>query len=249
MAQEYTSYISKDGNLLFTSGIDVKAMNEELSTTTTTKKMSCDELEKADKPTLTAFVVANCPFGLQMQRLYNKALTELPELSSNLDIKYIGNVENGKITAMHGDEEAQENLRQICIRDEQPEKYYPYVSCYMKAEGQSSSCLTSVGVDQVSLGGCTADANRGLKYAKADFDTANKFGVTGSPTLILNNKETVSEFDFGGRVADAIKQIICCGATTKSAYCEKTLSKDEVASSFSETEMSTTAGDSASCGN
>lgn len=249
MAQEYTSYISKDGKILFTSGIDLEAMKKQTEgqATDTTKKLSCDELDKAETPTLTAFVVADCPFGLQMQRLYNKAITELPELGSSLEVKYIGEVVDGKITAMHGDEEAQENLRQICIREEQPNLYWPYVNCYMKAEGQSQTCLNQAGVNQISLNSCMTDANKGLKYAQADFDLANQFGVTGSPTLILNEKQTVSEFDFGGRVADAVKQIICCGSETKPAYCDKSLSTDEVAAAFSETVESENGGASASC--
>ncbi len=244
-AQEYTSYISKDGKILFTSGIEVEQM--AASTTTTTKKVSCNDLTKADKPNLMAFVVAGCPFGIQMQRLYNKTITELPEIANNLSVKYIGSIEEGKITSMHGDEEAQENLKQICIREEQKDKFWPYVSCYMKAEGQSQNCLLSSGVDQTKLNACTTDKERGLKYAQADFDLANKFNVTGSPTLILNDKDTVSEFDFGGRVADAIKQLVCCGSKTKPAYCEKELSKDEIATSFSETETVLGESTSASC--
>ncbi len=244
-AQEYTSFISKDGKILFTSGIELEQL--KATTTTTTKKVSCEELTKAEKADLMAFVVSNCPFGLQMQRLYNKAISELPEVANNLSVKYMGSIEDGKITSMHGDEEAQENLRQICIREEQKDKFWAYLSCYMKAEGQSQTCLNSTGIDQAKLTACTTDSNKGLKYAKADFDLASKFNVTGSPTLVLNNKETVSEFDFGGRVADAIKQIVCCGSKEKPAFCEKELSKDEVASSFSETDTAAVQGASASC--
>ncbi len=244
-AQEYTSFISKDGKILFTSGIELEEL--KASTTTTTKKASCEELTKTDKPDLMAFVVSNCPFGLQMQRLYNKTISELPEIANNLSVKYMGSIEDGKITSMHGDEEAQENLRQICIREEQKDKFWPYLSCYMKAEGLSQTCLNQVGVNQATLNTCMTDSNKGLKYAKADFDLAAKFNVTGSPTLVLNNKETVSEFDFGGRVADAIKQIVCCGSKTKAEFCNKELSKDEMASSFSETETVSVEGASASC--
>jgi hypothetical protein len=248
-AQKYTSYISKDGKLLFTSGIDIGKLTAPSTTTTTAKKTTCNDLNKADKPNLTAFVVSACPFGLQMQRVLNKAIGEASDIANNLTVKYLGSVENGKITSMHGDEEAQENLRQICIREEQPALYWPYVSCYMKAEGSSQNCLSSTGVDQTSLSGCTSDEQRGLKYAKADFDAANKFGASGSPTLVLNNKQTVSEFDFGGRVPDAVKQIICCGSNNKPAFCSKTLSKDEVATSFSETETSASGSNAAaSCG-
>jgi hypothetical protein len=209
-AQEYVSYITKDGKLLFTSGVDIEKLTKPQSTPTPAKKASCDELPKETSAKLTAFVVADCPFGLQMQRLVNKAITEAPQLANSIEIRYIGSVENGKITSMHGDAEAQENLRQICLREEQEAKYWPYVNCYMKKEGQSNSCLASTGVDQGSLSACMSDSTRGLKYAQVDFDLANKFEISGSPTLLLNEKQKVSEFDFGGRVVDSMKQLVCC---------------------------------------
>jgi len=40
---------------------------------------------------------------------------------------------NNTIKSMHGAAEAQENLRQICIREEQSGKYWDYVRCYIEA--------------------------------------------------------------------------------------------------------------------
>jgi hypothetical protein len=251
-SQPYTSYITKDGKLLFASGFDVapKPTKKVTATPTPVKKMTCNDLNKAEKPTLTAFVVANCPYGLQMQRVFSKAIGEASGIANYLNVKYIGAISNGKITSMHGDEEAQENLKQICIREEQPALYWSYVSCYMKAEGQSQSCLDSTGVDQISLGGCTQDAQRGLKYAQADFDQANQLGVSGSPTLVLNDKQAVSEFDFGKRTPEVIKQITCCGSKTKPAFCSQAISNVEVAASYSEDGAANqSSNSSASCGN
>ncbi|OGK62247.1 hypothetical protein A2334_02540 [Candidatus Roizmanbacteria bacterium RIFOXYB2_FULL_38_10] len=233
--QKYTSYISRDGKILFTSGIKVDELSKSQQPAKETKKLTCDDVPKTDKASLTAYVVADCPFGLQMQRVFKKALNEAPDLSSYLNIKYIGSVENGKITSMHGDKEAQENLKQICIREEQKEKYWPYVSCYMM-EGKTDECLITTGVDTSELTACTGDANRGLKYAQADFTLANKYGVSGSPTLISNEKQTVSEFDFGGRTPDAIKQLVCCGSKEKPGFCASELSKADIAVSLSKTD-------------
>lgn len=233
--QRYPSYITKDGKILFTSGTvlaDVKA--NTTAGQQETPKMTCKDLKKADTTKVTAFVVSNCPFGLQMQRVIAKAIEEQPMLAKNIDVKYIGSVENGKITSMHGDEEAQENLRQICIREEQPTLYWPYVSCYMKA-GKTDECVASSGVDNTKLTACTADASRGLAYAQKDFDIVEKYKITGSPTMLGNDGQIVSEFDFGGRTADAMKQLVCCSSKTQGEYCKTDLSKDSVASSFSET--------------
>lgn len=233
--QKYTSYITKDGKILFTSGIKLTDLDKTTTdnSTTQTKKLTCDELNKAETAKLTAFVVADCPYGLQMQRVFKKTLEELPQLQDYLEVKYIGSVADGKITSMHGDKEAQENLRQICIREEQKANYWDYLACYMK-KGESENCLASTGVDTVGLTTCIEDSSRGLKYARADFDLANKFKVGGSPTLLLNNSQIVSEFDFGGRVANAIKEVVCCGSKTKSDFCTTEISKENLASSFAE---------------
>lgn len=249
----YDSYISNDGKLLFAQAIEIKAGDEKAAagtdTTDTTKETAktCEDLKKTDKAELEAFVVSQCPFGLQMQRVLADVVKNAPALASNIKVRYMGEVANGKITSMHGDKEAQENLKQICIREEQASKYWAYVSCYMKA-GETDSCLTSTGIDKAKLTKCTTDANKGLAYAKVDFDLNTKYSVTGSPTLILNG-ESVSEFDFGGRTSDALKSVICCGSKTQDASCSKTLSKESAASSFSETYSSGTGSTgAANCG-
>lgn len=249
-AQKYTSYITKDGEILFTSGIKLDSLSTTQSPTQApTKKLTCADLPKSEKASLTAFVVSDCPFGVQMQRVFKKGIEEVPALSSYLNVKYIGSIEKNKITSMHGDKEAQENLRQICIREEQEDKYWPYVSCYMQ-EGKTDDCLVTSGVNSTQLKACADDVSRGIKYAKADFDLANKFNVGSSPTLLLNEKQTVSEFDFGGRVPNAIKDIICCASKEKPQFCSKDISKEEVAASFSTTDKPSSTGNSgAGCGN
>jgi len=250
-AQKYTSYITKDGQILFTSGIKLASLSTAQSPSQApAKKITCADLPKAEKPNLIAFVVSQCPYGVQMQRVFKKTIEEISEILPYLNVKYIGTVDNNKITSMHGDEEAQENLRQICIREEQKAKYWPYISCYIQ-EGKGDQCLTTAGVNFSQLKSCTEESNRGLKYAKADFDLASKFNVGGSPTLLLNGEQTVSEFDFGGRVANAIKEILCCGSQQKPVFCAKEISKGEVAASFSKIdEASSTGGNSAAgCGN
>lgn len=244
--QKFTSYMSKDGKLFFTGGIkvadldkksDVKGPEEQ------PKPLTCQDIKKSDTPNMTAFLVADCPYGLQMQRLIKVAASEDQELGTFMSVKYIGSVENGKIISMHGDKEAQENLRQICIREEQKNLYWPYVSCYMK-EGKSSECLSQNSVNQTVLQTCMSDPQKGLAYAQKDFDAANALKVSASPTLVVNDM-VVSEFDFGGRNVDALKQLVCCGSNSKLGFCDKTLTKDQVATSFSLSDIGQTGGTAA----
>ncbi len=196
-------------------------------------EQSCETLTKKDKPELEAFVVSYCPYGLQMQRILVPVQGLLKD-TVDIKVKYIGEIANGKITSMHGDQEAQENLKQICLREEQSDKFWVYLDCFMKAQGKSDACSDEAKVDKDKLKTCMTDSNKGLKYAQADFDASNKYGVTGSPTLILNG-EKVSEFNFGGRTADAVKTMICCGMKSKAKECDTKLSTEQANTAFAAT--------------
>jgi len=206
---------------------------------------ACEKLKKVDKPTLQAFVVSYCPFGIQMQRV----LTPVVELLGdklNIEVRYIGSVQDGKITAMHGEKEATENLRQICIREEQKEKYWDYISCFIK-KGETETCLDSSDVDKDMLEECMNDSERGIEYAKKDFELQNKYGVSGSPTLILDG-ERVNEFEFGGRSAEAVKSMLCCAFKEKPEECSQKLNSDQAARGFSESYSSGSSSSSGSGG-
>jgi len=241
--QKFISYITKDGKILFISGIKTdELLKNQTTTSQTTKKLTCNDLKKSSQPKLTAYVMANCPYGLQMQRVFKNIINTNAYAKDNLRVEYIfnqnSNFETGELDALHGKEEAQENLRQICIREEQTTLYWPYVSCYMQKENNSENCLNQVGVNTISLDQCLTDKNRGLKYAKKDFENTKKLGIAGSPTLVLNDTQIVSEFDFGGRNPNTIKEILCCSSDKKLAYCNEEFSKDDVAVSFSATDKS-----------
>jgi len=245
--KKFTSYITKNGKIFFTAGIKVSELTQ--TTSNASAKVTCDTMKKSDAPVVVAYVVSQCPYGLQMQRVMNKMVGEQQDLEKNIAVKYIGSVVDGKVTSMHGEKEAEENLRQICIREEQKNLYWSYVSCYMK-EGKTDGCLASTGVNLSKLQSCQSDANKGIAYAKKDFDEAQKLGIGSSPTLVVNGDQVVSEFDFGGRTPDALKSIVCCSSNTKPGFCSKELSKDAVPASFSVTDTGTgTANAQANCGN
>ena len=203
-----------------------------------TPEQVCVNMTKSDRPLLQAFVVSRCPFGLQMQRIMADIIRESGETEEYLKVMYIGSVdtENNTIRAMHGEVEAQENLRQICIREEQSGKYWDYVSCYMK-EGKTAQCLESAAIDVQELDACTNDSSRGLVYAQKDFDVADKFRVTGSPTMIMNDN-IVKESDFAtnttnSRSPEAVKELLCCGFNEEPSFCTQELNESRAPTMFS----------------
>lgn len=262
--QAYNSYVTKDGRFLFpNTPIDMKPAKTATSasassSTTQTAAKDASSVTKAAKPMLEAFVVSSCPFGLQMQRAIADAVKNIPSLASSVVIRYIGSISNGVISSMHGPEEAAENLRQICIREEQPTKYYNYISCYMQKTtataasgmplGDSPSCQASTGIDTAKLASCVSDPSRGLAYAQKDFDLGIKYNVSGSPTLILNGAP-IDETGFGGRSSDGVKSMVCAGSNSPASFCSTKLNTTEAATSFSATyaDASGSASSAANC--
>lgn len=252
---EYDSYATKDGKLLFP-----QAFTMDTSSTATASQQpsqdnqpSADQVKKAKEsitksgnPVLEAYVVSRCPFGLQMQRAMADVVKNIPSLAQNMKVRYIGAASGNTITSMHGDAEAKENLRQICIREEQPNKYWDYVSCQMKA-GDTTGCEASTGVDSSKLNACISTPSKGVAYAKKDFDLDTKYNVQGSPTLIVGGAQ-VSEFDFGGRSSDAIKSVICSAFSSEPGSCSTKLNTAEAATSFSVAYASSNAGSSGNSG-
>lgn len=241
---EFDSYVTTDGKLLFPQAIEmIKA--EETENKNTVSAASCDELTKLDSPMLEAYVVSACPYGLQMQRAMADAVQRVPELANYIKVRYIGSISGDTITSMHGEEEAAENLRQICIRQEQSDKYWNYIGCFIKA-GDASGCEKSAGVDSGKLSSCTSDKNKGVAYAKEDFDLSNKYQISGSPSLMLGDAK-VEETGFGGRSSDAVKSIVCCASNSQPGFCSQTLNTDSAAASYSEDYSSGNSTNSANC--
>jgi hypothetical protein len=236
---EFDSYATRDGKLLFPQVFDMSGAesNSENSDSTATSSQTLEEAEaavnKSDSPMLEAYIVARCPYGLQMQRAIADAVINMPDLAQYVKILYMGSVSGNTITSMHGDEEAKENLRQICIREEQPAKYWNYVSCQMKAAGTENSCATSTGVDVAKLNACVSDTSRGVAYAQKDFDLNTKYNITGSPTLVLNGA-VIDESPFGGRSSNGVKTMVCAGFNSKAGFCSTELNTAGAAVSFSE---------------
>ena len=235
--QQFPTYMTKDGKILFPQGIDMEEVEE------VPEVLTCNDIGKAEMPEMEAFVVSYCPYGLQMQRILVEVITQMSELADNINIRYMGDIVEGEVTSMHGEEEAEENLRQICLREEQEDEFIPYLFCFMKA-GDTETCLEEADVDTDTLDGCMTST--GLDYAKEDFDRQKEYQVTGSPSLFLNQVK-VSEFDFGGRTAEAVKTLLCCGFNQVLEFCQTELTKEDAAASFSETYSTTGETDSGAC--
>jgi hypothetical protein len=192
-------------------------------------------IAKANKPKVELFVMSYCPFGVQMEKAFVPAARLLQD-KADIDIKFVS-------YAMHDLKEVEENTRQYCIQSEQSIKYLDYVECFA-ATGDYVTCLNATKINEASLAGCVERTNNrfGILAKYEDKDSwlsgrfpeypihtslNEKYGVQGSPTLIINGQEARVN-----RTAESVKQAICASFNNPPKECEETLENLAYASGF-----------------
>lgn len=226
--QKISIYATKDGKYLFVSQpFDTSV---EIPTTTTT----AEEIPQKEKASAELFVMSFCPYGVQAEDLM-KPVFDLLGSKADIKIRFIARVSGDTIndvSSLHGENEAAEDLRQLCIMknydaatywkylEEFNKNCYPQYSDDAKLDACWKATADKFGIDKAKIESC-ASGKEGIDLLKADEQIGDGYGVTGSPTLIVNG-ETYS----GSRTSDAYKQAICSGFTTPPAECSQTLSSE-----------------------
>lgn len=183
-------------------------------------------ITKSDKPKIELFVMANCPYGLQMEKALIPAY-DLLKNKADIDIRFVS-------YAMHGKEEVEENTKQYCAQEQDKDKYFSYLDCYASTQN-SASCLKQAGLNEKSLTNCIDKTNKQFgimdKYNDQSTwlsgrypiypihqDLNDKYGVQGSPTLVINGAQVEA-----ARTPNALKDAICASFTNAPAECGQTL--------------------------
>ena len=186
-------YVSKDGKYLMPTIID---MSQNMTipgpecTTNSDCKLGyyCNEnscmqnrsIIKSDKPKVELFVFTKCPYGAQAER---GLLPVVSLLKNKIDFKieYLNYF-------IHGDEEETETYRQLCIREQYPDKFLSYIKCYLQS-GDGKTC-SRFGYSLKKLNSCMNKT--ALDYFSEDSKIDDLYGINGSPTLVINGVETDS---------------------------------------------------------
>ncbi len=215
--KDYTSYMTKDGAKFFQSGIDMEKMAQENKAQNQDAAVQAETVvPKSDKPKVELFVMTHCPYGLQAEKGILPAFKALGD-KIGASIKFVHYF-------MHGDKEEQETYNQICVREEQPAKFNAYLDCFA-IEGDSAKCLDKAGIDKAKLNSCVKSKAKDMY--KADSDLSQKYGVEGSPTLIINGVK--SEV---GRDAASYLAGICAAFNSAPSQCSEKLSSSSPSAGF-----------------
>ena len=214
--KNYTSYMTKDGSKFFQSGIDMATASQSEQAAGAQASQADANVPKSDKPKVELFVMTHCPYGLQAEK---GILPVFAALGDKIDasIKFVSYF-------MHGDQEEQETYNQVCIRQEQAVKFNDYLNCFT-IEGDSAKCATQAGIDKAKLSGCVA--GKAKTYYAADSALNEPYGVSGSPTLVINGVQSEA-----GRDAASYLAGICAAFNNAPAECGQQLSSASPAAGF-----------------
>jgi len=223
---EMSLYATMDGAL---AAPNVYEMDDYISGGTGGNGNTGTTVPKTDQPTVDLFVMSYCPYGLQAQKAMLPVMEILGD-KADINIRFV-------YYAMHGWTEIEENTRQYCIQEEQPDKFIDYLTCFTQT-GEVETCLAQAGVNTAQLNACTdaADIEFSITanyedeeswlsgyYPLYDVDKElnEQYDVGGSPTLVINGVQVSAT-----RSPEAYKEAICDAFTTPPAGCNTELSTD-----------------------
>jgi len=227
--QQIPVYASKDGKVLFLQAISMERFEQTVSREV---QQTPEEIPKREKPDVKLFIMSYCPFGLQALKALLPVMNLLKDKAS-ISLHFVDYI-------MHGEEEVYENLRMYCIQKEQRERLYDYLLCFVQS-GDYQKCLRDANVNVEKLNDCMNKTDKEYNITKLyqdkstwlngrypifpiDKELNERYGVRGSPTMIINDKEVRVS-----RSPEAFKQAICKAFVDPPKECEQTLST-EVAS-------------------
>ncbi len=222
------SYITKNGKTFFPQAINIQEKNnvnkKDTSSQIPTKKTTVET--KKDTPVVELFVMSYCPYGTQMEKAILPALEALGD-KVDFDMQFCDYL-------MHSKKELNENLRQHCVQETQPSKLNAYLRCFLGGE-DVESCIGEAGVNKSAVETCKQKTDKEYNVTKnfndkstykgnyppfnVNKDANEKYGVSGSPTLIING-ETIQS----ARTSNALLAAICSGFNKKPEVCSQNLS-------------------------
>jgi hypothetical protein len=203
-------------------------MDGEVEAVTTPQPAATPDVVKSDKPEVELFIMSHCPYGTQAEK---GMIPAAKALGDKIDFKL-----RFVYYAMHPNAgEVEEQLNQYCIQEEQEDKLLDYLECFL-TEGDGAGCLDAIKIDKTKLEACyeKADAEFEItsnledkslwlngRFPKFNIDKElnEKYGVGGSPTLVINGAKVNS-----GRDSVSMLNAMCAGFNEAPEECDIELS-------------------------
>jgi len=165
------------------------------------------------------FMVSKCPFAAKVLKDLAVPLREL-EKYVDFKVSYLGTVESGKLSSMHGEKEVSGDKLQVCAMADNPmSAWLSFLGCqsenFRSIPKGWEACAKKANIKKSKLNNCFK-SKRSKELLKASFDHSAQSDVTGSPTIFINEEKYR-----GKRSSDVFSREICkLLPKSKPSYCD-----------------------------
>ena len=159
------------------------------------EELLASRVARMGRPTLELFVMSYCPFGVQAEE---KIIPIVKEFGDKIDFKlqFIADEKETvslnditPFTSLHGYPEVAENIRQLLIAQEYPDKYLDYILCRgKKLEKSWEDCAEKLGIDVVKIQRLF-DSSEAEQLFRENIKRAEELGIRASPTILVDNHQ------------------------------------------------------------
>ena len=235
LGQKYESYATLDGEYLFPQKISLNPPKPK-------------EIPKTEKPNVKLFVMSYCPYGNQAEDAIVPVVNILKDkvdfelhyvIYSNYGQKYPKDCldKENKYCSMHGIQELNQGVRELCVQKYQKEKLWDFVkemnanSTSQDSDSKWEAIAKKLGIDTAKVKTCqkneaTALLDQEIALTAKSYQVQDPAShqnnetekISGSPTIIINDM-----YYDGSRSTTAYQDTICKTFVTAPTQCSSTL--------------------------
>ncbi len=167
----------------------------------TGKPVDSDETVRVD-----FFAMSMCKYCVNFEPALAEVIRTLED-NVRFRVFYVAFEEEDGFRSLHGQEEVEEDMRQLCAREYYPGRFFDYLLCmgrhYSDPSGNWEQCAENSGIDPMVLRDCR-NSEEGRYIFSENIKKREYLGISESPVLIINNKRYT-----GKRTPEALKDRIC----------------------------------------
>ena len=156
------------------------------------EELLASRIARMGKPVLELFVMSYCPYGVQAEE---KIIPIVKKFGDQIGFKLqfiarekekFSAQEITPFTSLHGYPEVAENIRQLLIAQEYPDKYLNYILCRGKKLDKSwEDCAKKLGIDVAKIQ-ALFDAPAAAQLFRENIARAEALGIKASPTILVD---------------------------------------------------------------
>jgi hypothetical protein len=156
------------------------------------EELLASRIARMGQPTLELFVMSYCPYGVQAEEKLIPVIKKFGD-QINFKLQFIAREKEepsaqdiSPFTSLHGYPEVAENIRQLLIAQEYPDRYLDYILCRGKKLDKSwEDCAQKLGIDVAKIQ-ALFDAPEAEQLFRENIQRAAALGIKASPTILVD---------------------------------------------------------------